>query len=104
MNRKLSLVALAALAIYPLVPGITRSRPLLGFNGENSTGERDEIKQSYELAPGARVSVLSISGPVEIETSSGSRKPTLCNSLRPMSCMDWAELKSIRSVSAVVAA
>src|SRR5262249_45002025 len=72
MNGRLSLVALATLAIYSLVPGVTSSRPLLGAYRENSVWERDEIKQSYELAPGARVSVASISGPVEIETSSGS--------------------------------
>src|SRR5262249_35495601 len=38
----------------------------------SSSGERDEIKQSYTLGPGARVSVTSISGPVEIETLQGS--------------------------------
>lgn len=35
--------------------------------------ERDEIRQSYQLAPGATVSVENISGPVEIETWDGDQ-------------------------------
>jgi hypothetical protein len=34
-------------------------------------GERDEIRQSYTLSPGATVRINDISGPVEIETAAG---------------------------------
>ena len=33
---------------------------------EADWGERDEVREKYELSPGARVSVSSISGPVEL--------------------------------------
>ncbi|HVG17615.1 MAG TPA: hypothetical protein VNI02_01075 [Blastocatellia bacterium] len=40
--------------------------------GDSDFSERDEIKQSYELSPGARVEVRGINGTVDIETASGS--------------------------------
>jgi hypothetical protein len=33
--------------------------------------EREEIRQTYQIAPGARVEIFNINGPVEIETVSG---------------------------------
>jgi hypothetical protein len=62
------LVAIAAIA------GIVRSRAgMADFKGlvsHNSTGQtREEKRESYELAPGARVEVLNINGSVNIETS-----------------------------------
>ena len=39
-------------------------------SSQNASGEvRDEIRQNYELAPGARVEVGGINGPVKIETA-----------------------------------
>ncbi len=41
-----------------------------GLVSQNASGEaRDEIRQTYELAPGARVEVGGINGPVKIETA-----------------------------------
>src|ERR1051325_11399634 len=40
---------------------------LVSHNAEDSV--RDEIRQSYELAPGARVEVFGINGPVKVETA-----------------------------------
>src|SRR5215207_4688977 len=41
-----------------------------GLVSQNATGDvRDEIRQTYELAPGARVEVGGINGPVKIETA-----------------------------------
>jgi DUF4097 and DUF4098 domain-containing protein YvlB len=41
-----------------------------GLVSQNASGEvRDEIRQKYELAPGARVEVGGINGPVKIETA-----------------------------------
>src|SRR6185503_9833269 len=41
-----------------------------GLVAQSASGDvRDEIRQSYELAPGARVEVGGINGPVKIETS-----------------------------------
>lgn len=34
--------------------------------------ERDEIRQTYQIAPGARVEIANINGPLEIETVSGN--------------------------------
>src|SRR6516225_2000248 len=70
MNRRTALLASIIVAICGLNPGVSPGRARSG--PDRLFGERDEIKQSYELAPGARVSVTSISGPVEIETSQGS--------------------------------
>jgi len=72
MNRSAALLASIVVAICGLGPGSSPSRARLSTENGSALGERDEIKQSYELAPGARVSVTSISGPVEIETSLGS--------------------------------
>lgn len=64
------LVAIAAVA------GIVRSHKGAGlsdFKGlvsQNATGQtREEKRESYELAPGARVEVFNINGSVNIETS-----------------------------------
>jgi hypothetical protein len=40
--------------------------------GDSDFPERDEMKQSYELSPGARVEVRGINGTVDIETGNGS--------------------------------
>ncbi|HVF23047.1 MAG TPA: hypothetical protein VM941_08235 [Pyrinomonadaceae bacterium] len=41
-----------------------------GLVSQNASGDvRDEIRQTYELAPGARVEVGGINGPVNIETA-----------------------------------
>jgi hypothetical protein len=34
--------------------------------------EREEIRQNYQIAPGARVEIININGPLEIETVSGN--------------------------------
>jgi hypothetical protein len=61
------LVAIAAIA------GIVRSNSgasLKTLVSHNSAGEsREEIRKSFELAPGARVEVFSINGSVNIETA-----------------------------------
>src|SRR5215471_4004644 len=72
MKRRLALFAFITIAGCTFVPGIAQPATRLTLHNETHLGEREEIRQSYELSPGARVSVVSISGPVEIETSSGS--------------------------------
>ena len=72
MNRSAALLGSILVAVCGLGPGSSPSRARLSTENHSALGERDEIKQSYELASGARVSVTSISGPVEIETSLGS--------------------------------
>ena len=65
----LFLVVVVSLAVAPQT---------FGTNAQNRDGsdsdfsERDEIKQTYELSPGARVEVRGINGVVEIETAGGS--------------------------------
>jgi hypothetical protein len=57
-------------------------------NGQRQDGddrdysERDEIKQSYELSPGARVEVRGINGTVDIETGSSAAEVHIIRSAR----------------------
>jgi len=76
MKRILILVVLVALAgIAGVVVRSSSSkggtvaelRELVSQNAEDAV--RDEIRQSYELAPGARVEVAGINGAVKIETA-----------------------------------
>lgn len=41
------------------------------YRDDSDMAEREEIRQSYELAPGARVEVSTIAGSVDIEAASG---------------------------------
>ena len=76
MKRILILVVLVALA--GIAGAVVRSssskdgtvaelRELVSHNADDAV--RDEIRQSYELAPGARVEVAGINGAVKIETA-----------------------------------
>jgi hypothetical protein len=71
MNRSKAFLASIFVAVCLFNPGSSPAATA-GIESRSNPGEQDEIKQSYELGPGARVSVSSISGPVEIETSQGS--------------------------------
>lgn len=76
MKRILILIVLVALAgIAGVVVRSSSSkggtvaelRELVSHNGDDAV--RDEIRQTYELAPGARVAVAGINGAVKIETA-----------------------------------
>jgi hypothetical protein len=71
MKKRLAF-GLITLMGFAVAPGEYQSARGLSTTTALGMGEREEIRQSYELSPGARVSVASISGPVEIETSQGS--------------------------------
>jgi hypothetical protein len=76
MKKMLALLAVTLLAVTMIagntpVLGVTRLGPGLNIHSESYWGEREEVRQTYELSSGARVSVASISGPVEIETGAG---------------------------------
>ncbi len=76
MKRIILVVLLVAIAG---IAGIVRSHskaggasewPLVFHDGKQSAGDaREEIRKTYELAPGARVEVSGINGAVKIETS-----------------------------------
>jgi hypothetical protein len=69
MRKLLSAAALSAAVVLStfVFPGEAR---VVGHSGEDGElPERDEINQSFELSPGARVEVADISGWVRIETS-----------------------------------
>jgi len=72
MKRIVILILLVALAA---VAGVVRSSvgsvaELRGLVSHKNTADvRQEIRQSYELAPGARVDLSGLNGPVKIETS-----------------------------------
>ena len=74
MKRVLLVVALVVIAA---IAGIVRSHTHISRRGlqfsvsQNPSGgeARDEIRKSYELSPGARVSVSGINGAVNVETA-----------------------------------
>src|SRR5918993_5447391 len=73
MKRLLILIVLVAVAAIAGVVVRSASRgnmELRGLVSHQNTGDvRDDIHQSHELSPGARVEVTGINGPVTIETS-----------------------------------
>jgi hypothetical protein len=72
MKRILIVVVLVLIAG---IAGIVRSHSrggsyMPGLASQNASGEvRDEIRKSYDLAPGAQVEISGINGAVKIETS-----------------------------------
>jgi len=71
MKRIVILILLVVMAgLAGVVVRSSSGREIRGLVSQNASGDvRDEIRQSYELAPGARVDVGGINGPVKIETS-----------------------------------
>ena len=65
----LTILALMGLAMTPLA---SANSPQRYGRDDSDFAERDEINQSYELAPGAHVDVRGINGKVDIETGSGT--------------------------------
>ena len=64
------LVAIAAIAGFVRSHSGAGISDIKGFVSHNSTGQtREEKRETYELAPGARVEVFNINGSVNIETS-----------------------------------
>jgi hypothetical protein len=57
-----------ALAIAPQSPSAQQKH-----YDDSDMPEREEIRQTYELAPGARIEVSTIAGSVDVETSEGNR-------------------------------
>lgn len=74
----LSIIALMSLAIatptFGYGPQRTRDRDTRDRDrgDDREYSERDEINQTYQLSPGARVEVSGLNGAVDIETSNGS--------------------------------
>lgn len=53
---------------------ISELRELVAHDSQEKSGDvRDEIRQSHELSPGARVEVIGINGAVKIETSATNK-------------------------------
>ena len=68
------LIIVTLLVILAAIAGVVRSHKGAGLadglNSQNAAGQtREEKRESYELAPGARVEVVNINGSVNIETS-----------------------------------
>jgi hypothetical protein len=72
MKRKLILLLLVALIAVPFVAGRGSASQQSSQDEDRDLPERDEINQTYELSPGARVQVSGINGAVDIETATGS--------------------------------
>ncbi|MFN2531125.1 MAG: DUF4097 domain-containing protein [Pyrinomonadaceae bacterium] len=68
------LIILIALVLAAGIAGIVRSHSrvhlseLPSFSGSETRNVRDEVRKSFELAPGAHVEVSGINGAVKIET------------------------------------
>ena len=65
----LSILVLMTLAIAPQIFGQDSPRR---SRDDSDYAERDEINQTYQLSPGARVEVRGINGTADSETSSGT--------------------------------
>lgn len=64
------LVILAGVAgVVVRSSGSTKAELRSLVSPRNSSDTRDEIRQTYELSPGARVELMGLNGPVKIETS-----------------------------------
>lgn len=71
MKRILILIALVAIAaIAGVVARSSTGAEIRGLvSDSNASDVREEIRKTYELAPGARVELAGLNGPVKIETS-----------------------------------
>jgi DUF4097 and DUF4098 domain-containing protein YvlB len=71
MKRIVILILLVVAAgLAGVVVRSSSGREIRGLVAQSASGDvRDEIRQTYELAPGARVDVAGINGPVKIETA-----------------------------------
>ncbi len=65
------LIILIALVLVAGIAGIVRSKNVCEYVSHNSPSSqvRDQIRKTYELAPGARVEVAGINGSLKIETA-----------------------------------
>lgn len=74
MKRIIILVILVALAGIAGIVARSASRgEFKELVSHNAADVREEIRQSYELAPGAQVEVVSINGSVRVETTEGNK-------------------------------
>ena len=71
MKRILILIALVALAAVAGVVARSSSKAELAglVSHKNTSDVHQEIRQTYQLSPGARVELVGLNGPVKIETS-----------------------------------
>ena len=73
MKRILILVVLVVIAGVAGVVARSSSGDFRGLVSHQNTGDaREEIRQTYQLSPNARVEVAGLNGPVNIETSATS--------------------------------
>jgi hypothetical protein len=71
MRHKGKTIALAVLLAAVVSCAYAGARQGGGMRGRDDLPERDEFRRTYPLAEGARVQVLDLSGPVEVETGAG---------------------------------
>lgn len=69
MKHKLIALCFVAVMSVTIAPQIFGFSALHKRGREDDLSERDELRQTYQLSPGAQVEVSSISGSVEIETA-----------------------------------
>ena len=73
MKNKLLIAFLMAAAIVAAAPQTTNIFAQDDRSEDGDFQERDETRETYQLSPGARVEVSSISGSVDIETGNTDR-------------------------------
>ena len=71
MRRRLILLLCITVAAVILAP-MTGANQQRRSSGDREYTQREDINQTFELAPGARVELSTISGPVDVETTNGS--------------------------------
>jgi DUF4097 and DUF4098 domain-containing protein YvlB len=70
--RRMRILTLGVLASALVVAQGTGAAGQDKLHEKGDLPERDEIRQTYQIAPGARVEIANINGPLEIETVSGN--------------------------------
>src|SRR5215216_3194497 len=71
MKRMITLVLGVMVAALVQAQGASAA-PQEKLREKGDLAEREEIRQTYQIAPGARVEIFNINGPLEIETVSGN--------------------------------
>src|SRR3712207_4589836 len=105
MRYRISKPAILASAVFAVLLAFPSAHvSAQGRGGDRDWTERmtarEEINQHYDLAPGARVSVTGVAGPVTVETGSGNRVEIhilrMAESQRELDCYQ-TEVRASRS-------
>src|SRR6185436_3278997 len=100
MTATLLVASLMVLTCY-----VTSSRSVSAnaLSSDTNFQEREEINQKYELAPGARVEVSSIRGPVEVfDTNSATAEVQIVRTARTRADLEYHKIEVLQTANGLV--